>query len=518
MPDLNTARVGNVTMFVGGEIVTFGGHTSGFVPAATAEYFRDGHWHEIPMIYPHDEGFVAGLDDGRVMLGGGCAEAFGIGQTWGVEIYDPLLHSFTGMAVMSRKRTQANALALGDGSVVVSGNWYADDDIEVYRPGGVFRPVSRVSTFRHRPVITESGPGNALVFGGKDNRDQRVTEDGWVDRLQGEPFREPLLQEWVAEPLAPGNHAIGEYASLFAARRASDGRFALLKVSGEQFSLLETDFPFPEKSPEGQAIVWFGNVMVDRPSRCAFVPGTDSSGNCYLARVSYDATFEGGKAEMTVFRASAPAEGFPSNKMALLPGGRFVMPGGGTRITEDGAVVADNFAARREVYLFSVIPEEKKSPWLALLLPAAAFLLVGGGLLLMRHRLLRRQREDSTSAGDAFAVSQTTGTDLMSRLVALMEEEQLFRKKDLKKADMAARLGTNLTYVTATVNSQTGGSFTDFVTGYRIRYAQKLMREQPRMLLSEVAEMSGFASEQSFFRSFKARTGQTPSEWKASLK
>ena len=99
-----------------------------------------------------------------------------------------------------------------------------------------------------------------------------------------------------------------------------------------------------------------------------------------------------------------------------------------------------------------------------------------------------------------------------------MDDEQLFRKKDLKKADMAARLGTNLTYVTATVNSQTGGSFTDFVTGYRIRYAQKLMREQPRMLLSEVAEMSGFASEQSFFRSFKARTGQTPSEWKASLK
>lgn len=109
-------------------------------------------------------------------------------------------------------------------------------------------------------------------------------------------------------------------------------------------------------------------------------------------------------------------------------------------------------------------------------------------------------------------------TDLMSRIYSLMDGQQIFRKKDLTKADLAERLGTNMTYVTATVNSQTGKSFTELVTDYRIRYAQELMRSRPDMRLLEVAEESGFASEKSFFRTFKTRLGMTPGEWKASLR
>ena len=107
-------------------------------------------------------------------------------------------------------------------------------------------------------------------------------------------------------------------------------------------------------------------------------------------------------------------------------------------------------------------------------------------------------------------------TDLMSRIYVLLEEQQLFRKKDLTKADLAERLGTNATYITATVNSQTGKTFTELVTDYRIRYAQELMRKHPDMRLLEVAEESGFASEKSFFRTFKSRLGMTPGEWKSS--
>ena len=102
----------------------------------------------------------------------------------------------------------------------------------------------------------------------------------------------------------------------------------------------------------------------------------------------------------------------------------------------------------------------------------------------------------------------------MSRICKLMEQEQVFRRKDLTKAVLAEMLGTNATYVTATINSQTGQSFTDLVTGYRIRYAQELMRKHPDMRLMEVAEEAGFASEKSFFRTFKTRLGMTPGEWK----
>ena len=40
------------------------------------------------------------------------------------------------------------------------------------------------------------------------------------------------------------------------------------------------------------------------------------------------------------------------------------------------------------------------------------------------------------------------------------------------------------------------------------------MKSAPGMLISDVAEESGFSSEQSFFRTFKAHTGMTPQEWK----
>ena len=52
------------------------------------------------------------------------------------------------------------------------------------------------------------------------------------------------------------------------------------------------------------------------------------------------------------------------------------------------------------------------------------------------------------------------------------------------------------------------------ISGYRIRYAQELMRKRPDMPHADVAEAAGFSSRTAFLRTFKAQTGLTPSEWK----
>jgi len=52
------------------------------------------------------------------------------------------------------------------------------------------------------------------------------------------------------------------------------------------------------------------------------------------------------------------------------------------------------------------------------------------------------------------------------------------------------------------------------VNGYRIRYAQERMLQEPSKPLSEIYEEAGFSNENSFFRAFKAETGQTPTEWR----
>ena len=66
LPRLNTPRSGHHTLCVNGEITVFGGHTSGFVPTPTAEYYKDGSWHQMDMVYTHDAGSALILKSGKV--------------------------------------------------------------------------------------------------------------------------------------------------------------------------------------------------------------------------------------------------------------------------------------------------------------------------------------------------------------------------------------------------------------------------------------------------------------------
>ena len=104
---------------------------------------------------------------------------------------------------------------------------------------------------------------------------------------------------------------------------------------------------------------------------------------------------------------------------------------------------------------------------------------------------------------------------LFERICELMESQKLYLSSDLKLSDVASALGTNRNYISDCINSQRGCSFTQFVNTYRVEHAKKLLRTQPDMKLSEVCTASGFASESTFFRTFKAVTGMTPSEYKA---
>ncbi len=103
---------------------------------------------------------------------------------------------------------------------------------------------------------------------------------------------------------------------------------------------------------------------------------------------------------------------------------------------------------------------------------------------------------------------------LMARIRVLMEEEMLFRKKDLHISDVAKGAGSNRTYVSNYVNQELKLSFSDYINTYRVRYAQSLMTLPGNPLsLFEIADRSGFASEVSFYRNFKKIAGTTPADW-----
>ena len=103
----------------------------------------------------------------------------------------------------------------------------------------------------------------------------------------------------------------------------------------------------------------------------------------------------------------------------------------------------------------------------------------------------------------------------MKRIIALMEEQQVYLNQNLKLNDVAVMLGSNRNNISNCINSQRGISFSQYVNNYRVEHAQKLMRQMPELKITEVWMRSGFSSESAFFRAFKATMGMTPSEWKS---
>lgn len=132
MSDLNVPRAGHSLLLVNGEPTAIGGHTSNFVPTATIEYYSDGKWHLVPSAFTHDNGFAVQLSSGKVLIGGGHERNLGIGQSFEVELYDPLTHTCEGFGSLDTKRAMASALALDGNRAVIAGNWHHDDAIEMY--------------------------------------------------------------------------------------------------------------------------------------------------------------------------------------------------------------------------------------------------------------------------------------------------------------------------------------------------------------------------------------------------
>lgn len=104
------------------------------------------------------------------------------------------------------------------------------------------------------------------------------------------------------------------------------------------------------------------------------------------------------------------------------------------------------------------------------------------------------------------------------KIEELMVKQRYFMKKDLKIGEIAKAIGSNRTYVSNYINRTYNCSFSDYTNSKRIEHA-KLLLANPATVkkLTLVAEESGFANEQSFYRNFKKFVGMTPAEWQSQL-
>ena len=520
LPDMTIPRLSHSTFIINGELTVVGGHTSGFVPTKTAEYFKDGEWHVMQMAYNHDDGLCVPLRSGKVLLAGGYEKNLGVGQTIEAELYDPVTHTFEGFGCLDRRRAHPTGVELPNGQVVVAGNWYHDDAIETYDGGMYFETARQVSVPRRFPRLLCISDSDVMVVSGYWDNYGKVIENNIVDRLKGESFRVPLLETWQPYIIGQTPHSddsfIGDkekgiFAYLLAVRD-STGQVAIAEVRDTVFSLLPTVSPVPMKTKFG-AIHYESPVIVDRQAQRGYVTGGDSLGRKYILCINYAER----PAPLTLYYTDPLPEaagGIP----VLTEEGNLILAGGialgGTYFTPSSAVWLFPVGHRADSEAADTGNEVHRY-WIWILLTALIILALIAWILFRTNRI-RRTRELSSNESTE-PVPASPANQLMQRIEALMEEQRLYLNSDLKMGDVAAKLGVHQNEVSACINNCKGYSFSQFINGYRVTYAQQLLRDHPEKKMAQVGLESGFANDTTFYRVFKSITGFTPSEWLSSV-
>lgn len=511
LADLNIPRGDHSFFVVNGEPTVVGGHTSGFVPTATAEYYHDGEWHLMQMVYAHDHGFSTPLRSGKVLIGGGHEQPLGIGQIFSVEMYDPATHTFRGFGCLDRKRCFATGLELDSGKVIIAGNWFHSDDIELFDGKKYFSHVKNVTQGRANPYIFPIAKDDAIIFSNTDEY-ANLFDSIIVDRLMGEPFRVPLFDEWklqrVLQEVRAENNHIGNYTYLIPVIN-SDMQIAICRIEGTDFSLHPTISPIPTEH-QGSPITYYNNMCIDHEARLAYLFGYGKgNGRLYVVAIGYDTT----PSPLTLYYTEPMGHIIWSQPMLNADGNLLIA--GGVEMNADGS--PDNFTPVATTLLLSVgkhVDPQAAADRSAWLLIGLVLLAIGIVVIILRSRHKRTEIPVNQVKTTTEKTNVNFNADLMQRICQMMEEQKLYLNADMKLQDLADLLGTNRTYIIDCIKTTRGQSFTQLINSYRIEHAKQLLCQQPDKKMSAIATESGFTTETTFFRTFKTITGITPSEWR----
>lgn len=102
---------------------------------------------------------------------------------------------------------------------------------------------------------------------------------------------------------------------------------------------------------------------------------------------------------------------------------------------------------------------------------------------------------------------------IISDLTHLINNENVYLEPDLTLATLSEKLNTNRTYLTKAIQKEYNLSYLDFINGYRIKEAIKILasEESKNLSIDGIAGMAGFNNRVTFAKIFKQSTGMSPS-------
>lgn len=105
------------------------------------------------------------------------------------------------------------------------------------------------------------------------------------------------------------------------------------------------------------------------------------------------------------------------------------------------------------------------------------------------------------------------------KLIALMEEEKLYKDPNLSMSILAQKLDLSNGYLSQIINQKEGKNFFEFVNAYRVEAVKQILAdpEYAHYSMLGIGLEAGFKSKSTFNAVFKKLTGKTPTAYKKAL-
>ncbi len=107
--------------------------------------------------------------------------------------------------------------------------------------------------------------------------------------------------------------------------------------------------------------------------------------------------------------------------------------------------------------------------------------------------------------------------NIYEQMDELFRTKQLYLDPHLTQTDVIKYLGTNRNYLYKALGLYVNNNFKSYINNYRIEYAKVIIQRNiifsRNYVLSDIFSQCGFATNESFYRQFKHKTGLTPGEY-----
>ena len=187
-----------------------------------------------------------------------------------------------------------------------------------------------------------------------------------------------------------------------------------------------------------------------------------------------------------------------------------------------GWVIYSVAAGLYATFSLGLIPHTLFSPLIFLVILPFEIGLFSYGLYL-RYRAIDEEKKQAVARLEAFNNPERYTTsrlgklnlnDLLLRLNRALEDERVYRDEALTLSGLAERVGISGHQLSELLNARLGVNFRQLMLNYRLRDAERMLVEEPRLNVLNVGLEAGFNSKSAFNEAFKKKHGITPREFR----